>query len=105
MSDDDGVPSPARGWAASDLSRLVPDGTLAQPTQVPPTQYDKTGSDIDRVVGGPAVMTPLPRPKPVPKKPATSGLQLGIVARAIVGIALAVALGFMVYTAWRNITG
>jgi hypothetical protein len=105
MSDDDGVPSPARGWAASDLSRLVPDGTLAQPTQVPPTQYDKTGSDIDRVVGGPAVMTPLPRPKPVPKKAATSGLQLGVIARSIVGIALAVAVGFMVYTAWRNITG
>jgi len=97
--------SPGRGWAAADLSRLVPDGTLAQPTQTPPTQYDKTGSDVDRVVGGPAVMTPLPRPKPVPRKPPTSGLQLGIVARSIVGIALAVAVGFMLYTAWKNITG
>ncbi len=104
MSNDDGV-SPARGWAAADLSRIVPDGGLVQPTQVPPTQYDKTGSDIDRVVGGPAVMTPLPKPKPVPRKPATSGLQLGIIARSIVGIALAVALGFMLYTAWTNITG
>jgi hypothetical protein len=41
----------------------------------------------------------------VPKKAATSGLQLGIVARTVVGIAMAAALGFMIYTAWRNITG
>ena len=41
----------------------------------------------------------------MPRKTATSGLQLGIVARSIVGLALAVALGFMVYSAWRNITG
>ena len=28
----EGGASPRRGWAASDLSRLVPDGTLQQPT-------------------------------------------------------------------------
>jgi hypothetical protein len=102
MSSED---TPTRGWAASDLSRLVPDGTLQQPTEALPTQYDRTGGDLDRVVGGPAVMTPLPKPKPVPKKTATSGLQLGIVARTLVGIAMAAALGFMIYSAWRNITG
>ena len=102
MSTDGG---PTRGWAASDLTRLVPDGSLQQPTEAVPTQYDRTGGDLDRVVGGPAVVTPLPRPKPVPKKPATSGLQLGVVARTIVGIALAAAVGFMLYSAWRNITG
>ncbi len=97
--------TPVRGWAASDLARLVPDGTLMQPTEAVPTQYDQTGGDLQRVVGGPAVMTPLPKPRPVANKTATSGLQLGAVARSIVGVALAVALGFMVYTAWRNITG
>lgn len=102
MSSED---SPTRGWAASDLTRLVPDGTLQQPTEALPTQYDRTGGDLDRVVGGPAVMTPLPRPKPVPKKTATSGLQLGIVARTVVALAMAAALGFMVYTAWLNIVG
>jgi hypothetical protein len=104
MSTDD-AGAPARGWAASDLSRLVPDGTLAQPTEAVPTQYDLTGGDLQRVVGGPAVMTPLPKAKPVARKTATSGLQLGVVARSLVGLALTVTLGFMVYTAWRNITG
>lgn len=104
MSTDRGD-SPARGWAASDLSRILPNGTLQQPTEAVPTQYDTTGGDLDRVVGGPAVMTPLPRPRAVPKKAATSGLQLGIVGRSFVGIAMAVAFGFMLYTAWHNIVG
>ena len=102
MSSED---TPARGWAASDLSRLVPDGTLQQPTEAMPTQYDRTGGDLDRVVGGPAVMTPLPQPKPVPRRTATSGLQLGVVARVLVGVALTVTVLFMIYGAWKNITG
>jgi len=104
MSTDRGD-SPARGWAAADLSRIVPDGTLQQPTEAVPTQYDKTGGDLERTVGGPAVMTPLPRPRAVPKKAATSGLQLGVVARSVVGLAIAVTFGFMLYTAWHNIVG
>lgn len=104
MSTDDSG-APVRGWAASDLSRLVPDGTLAQPTEAVPTQYDRTGGDLQRLVGGPAVVTPLPKPKPVANRTATSGLHLGAVARSVVGVTLAVALGFILYTAWRNFTG
>ncbi len=44
---------------------------------------------------------PAPRPNPKP----LGGLRLSLPARIVVGLALAAALGFMVWNAWRNLVG
>jgi hypothetical protein len=95
---------PARGYAAADLSRLLPTGSLEQPVQAPPTAYDETSYPTSQV-GGPAVVTPLPRPKPVVSRPGGGLPPLSLPARIVVGAAMAVALGWMVWNAWLNIVG
>jgi hypothetical protein len=90
-------------WAASDLSRVLPTGSLQQPDVTPPTPYAELNNLPGPQAGGPAVVTPLPRPKPYRPKPVSSGLQVGPVGRVIVGAAMVVTLGFMLYTAWHNI--
>jgi hypothetical protein len=103
MSDADRDPD-VRHWAAADLSRILPGGSLQEPTVAPPTDYRATTQGLPGPeAGGAAVMTPLPRPRASRATPATSGLQLGPVGRVIVGAAMAATLVFMVWTAWHNI--
>ncbi len=91
-------------WAAADLSRIVPGGSLQEPTVAPPTDYQAMSKGMPGPeAGGAAVVTPLPKPRPYKPKPVTSGLQLGPVGRVIVGAAIAATLVFMVWTAWHNI--
>ncbi|MGE3811350.1 MAG: hypothetical protein AB7I24_07360 [Candidatus Nanopelagicales bacterium] len=101
---DPGASPDVKHWAAADLSRIVPGGTLQQPTVAAPTDYQAmTRGTPGPEAGGAAVVTPLPKPRPYKAKPVSSGLQLGPVGRVIVGAALAATLVFMVYTAWHNI--
>ena len=97
-------PNPDAGrWAAADLSRVLPTGSLQQPDVTPPTPYEELNNLPGPQAGGPAVFTPLPRPQPYKPKPVASGLQVGPIGRVIVGAAMLVTLGFMLYTAWHNI--
>ncbi|MFN8145816.1 MAG: hypothetical protein U0R76_00010 [Candidatus Nanopelagicales bacterium] len=88
-----------RWGSASDLSRVLPTGTGATDGQAPAPEPEPAVPDLPpgMVVASP----PAPRPNPKP----LGGLRLSLPARIVVGIALAAALGFMVWNAWRNLVG
>lgn len=86
-----------RWGAASDLSRVLPEGVVVPSGPVPAT--DPGTTDVERVPGAAVVSPPAPRPRP------TSGLHLSPTGRVLVGVALVAALGFMVWNAWLNVSG
>ena len=85
--------------SAADLSRVLPTGTAAPESRAPAPQPAPAVPELPpgMVVASP----PAPRPNPKP----LGGLRLSLPARIVVGIALAAALGFMVWNAWRNLVG
>jgi hypothetical protein len=94
-----GTPDPDRPtWgAASDLSRILASGS-AQPT--PPRVAGTVGQPTpdERLVEFAAISPPSGR------RQVSSALALGRAGRIVVGLLLVAVLGFMVYSAWRNLS-
>lgn len=91
-------PRPSWG-SASDLSRVLPTGTGIPAGGSPAPEPAPAPRELPP---GMAVASP-PAPRPSPKP--LGGLRLSLPARAVVGVALVAALGFMVWNAWRNLVG
>lgn len=91
-------PRPTWG-SASDLSRVLPTGAAVPSGPVPAPEPRPVAPDLPS--GSVVASAPAPRPGGKP----LGGLRLSRPARIVVGAALVVALGFMVWSAWQNLVG